>query len=66
MLFRSQVAVPTLLLCGDRDLRAPLDVARELHAGIAGSKLVMIPGAGHACNIDAPERFNAEVRAFLM
>ncbi len=61
-----RVAVPTLLLYGDRDLRAPRNVAEDIHAGIAGSKLVMIPGAGHACNIDAPERFNAEVRAFLM
>ena len=61
-----RVAVPTLLLYGDRDVRAPAKVANDIHAGIAGSKLVVIPGAGHACNIDAPERFNAEVRAFLM
>ena len=27
--------------------------------------LVFIRGAGHVCNIDAPERFNSEVRAFL-
>ena len=60
-----RVAVPTLLLYGDRDARAPMNVAHDLHAGIAGSKLVVIPGAGHVCNIDAPERFNAELRAFL-
>jgi pimeloyl-ACP methyl ester carboxylesterase len=61
-----RVAVPTLLLYGDRDTRAPGNVARDIHAGIPGSKLVLIPGAGHVCNVDAPERFNAEVRAFLM
>ena len=61
-----RVTVPTLLLYGDRDVRAGRNVVRDIHAGIAGSKLVVIPGAGHACNIDAPERFNAEVRAFLM
>jgi pimeloyl-ACP methyl ester carboxylesterase len=60
-----RVAVPTLLY-GDRDVRAPMNVAHDIHAGIAGSKLVVIPGAGHACNIDAPERFNPEVLAFLM
>ena len=60
-----RVDVPTLLLYGDRDVRAPSDVAHELHAGIPGSRLVFIPGAGHACNIDAPERFNSELRAFL-
>lgn len=59
------VNVPTLLLYGDRDVRAPSNVARDLHRKIPGSKLVFIPGAGHVCNIDAPERFNGEVRAFL-
>jgi pimeloyl-ACP methyl ester carboxylesterase len=46
-------------------VRAPQGVARDLHAAIPGSRLVTIPGAGHVCNIDAPERFNREVRAFL-
>jgi pimeloyl-ACP methyl ester carboxylesterase len=59
------VAVPTLLLHGDRDVRAPSNVAQDLHAKIPGSSLVVIPGAGHVCNVDAPERFNTEVRAFL-
>jgi pimeloyl-ACP methyl ester carboxylesterase len=59
------VAVPTLLLYGDRDVRAPLDVARDLHAKIPGSRLVTLPGAGHVCNIDAPELFNRKLRAFL-
>lgn len=61
----TRVDVPTLLLYGDRDMRAPSNVAHDLHARIPGSKLVFIPGAGHVCNIDAPERFNSEVRAFL-
>lgn len=60
-----QVAVPTLLLYGDMDVRAPVDVARKLHAKIPGSRLVVIPGAGHVCNVDTPERFTEEVRAFL-
>ena len=59
------VNVPTLLLYGDEDLRAPSNVPHDLHHEIPGSKLVFIPGGGHVCNIDAPERFNSEVRAFL-
>ena len=59
------IAVPTLLLYGDEDVRAPMDVALALHATIPGSRLVVIEGAGHVCNIEAPERFNAELRAFL-
>ena len=60
-----RVRVPTLLVYGDADVRAPLDVARDLHARIPGSRLVVMEGAGHLANIEAPERFNAEVRAFL-
>lgn len=59
------VAVPTLLVYGDDDQRAPLNVAEQLHAAIAGSTLVVLPGAGHVCNIEAPEDFGRTVRAFL-
>lgn len=59
------VKVPALLLYGDQDVRAPRDVAEDLHAAIAHSRLVFLPGAGHVCNIDAPEEFNRELRSFL-
>jgi pimeloyl-ACP methyl ester carboxylesterase len=59
------VTVPTLLIYGDQDVRAPLTVANDLHAAIDGSRLVVLPGIGHVCNIEAPDRFNDEVRAFL-
>jgi pimeloyl-ACP methyl ester carboxylesterase len=59
------VDVPTLLLYGDRDARAPLDVAHALQAGIPGSRLVVLPGVGHVSPVEAPELFNREVRGFL-
>jgi pimeloyl-ACP methyl ester carboxylesterase len=59
------VEVPTLLVYGDKDVRAPLSVAEDLHAAIPGSTLVVLPGVGHACNVEAPEAFNAAVRGFL-
>lgn len=60
-----EVSVPTLLLSGDRDVRAPLDTARALHAAIPGSQLVVLDGVGHVSAVEAAERFNTEVRAFL-
>jgi pimeloyl-ACP methyl ester carboxylesterase len=57
--------VPTLLLYGDEDVRAPQEVADQLHTGIPHSRLVVIPGAGHLCNLEAPDRFNEEIRDFL-
>jgi len=58
------IDVPTLLY-GEKDTRAPLNVAHDLHTRIPDSRLVVIPGAGHMIHIEAAERFNAEVRDFL-
>jgi len=59
------IDVPTLLLYGDKDVRAPLNVAEDLHAAIPRSRLVVLPGVGHVSNVEAAEPFTAEVRAFL-
>jgi len=59
------VDVPTLLLYGDADVRSPVSVGEDLHARIPGSKLVVLHGPGHVVNVEAPERFDAEVRRFL-
>jgi pimeloyl-ACP methyl ester carboxylesterase len=59
------VDIPTLLVYGDRDVRAPLTVGEALQAAISGARLVVLPEAGHVCNIEAPDEFNAAVRDFL-
>ena len=59
------IDIPTLLIYGDADKRSPVAVGEDLHAHIPGSKLVVLPGLGHMVNMEAPERFNEEVRSFL-
>ena len=59
------INVPTLLVYGDQDVRAPLTIAEDLQAAIPGSTLVVLPDTGHVCNIEAPEAFNGAVRNFL-
>ena len=59
------VTIPTLLLYGDRDERAPLFVAERLHDDIADSRLVVLEGAGHCCNLEAAQGFSREVSGFL-
>lgn len=59
------IDVPTLLLYGAGDVRLPLYVAEALHSAIPGSTLIILPGVGHISNVEAPDRFNAEVRGFL-
>ena len=60
-----RIEVPTLLLYGELDERAPLKVAAELHAWIPASQLVIIESVGHSANVEAPEEFNAHVRTFI-
>ncbi len=61
----SRIRVPTLLLYGEKDQRSPLTVAKDLHAQIPGSTLVVLPGVGHLTNVEASDQFNHEVRSFL-
>ena len=60
-----RIEVPALLLYGELDQRAPLQVANELHERIPSSQLVVIKGVGHSANVEAPEEFNAHVRTFI-
>jgi pimeloyl-ACP methyl ester carboxylesterase len=60
-----RVAVPTLLLYGEQDVRSPVAVGRALHDGIHGSTLIVLPGVGHLSNVEGAERFDREVRSFL-
>lgn len=59
------VDVPTLLIWGDGDTRSPVSVGEAMCDSIRGARLVVIPNAGHASNMEQPERFNTEVREFL-
>ena len=58
------IAVPTLLVWGDRDERSPLAVAHAFEAAIPAVELVVLPGAGHLSNLEAPAAFNDAVRRF--
>ncbi|HUC35060.1 MAG TPA: alpha/beta hydrolase, partial [Gaiellaceae bacterium] len=59
------IAVPTLLVYGNADERSSLTVAHDLRDGIPGSRLVVLPGLGHECYLEDPDRVNSEVRDFL-
>jgi pimeloyl-ACP methyl ester carboxylesterase len=59
------IAMPALLVYGDLDVRAPLAVAEQLRHGLPAARLVVLPGVGHLVTLEAPERLQAEMRAFL-
>lgn len=58
------VDVPTLLIWGEKDVRSPLDVARQFEEAIPHAELVVLPDAGHLSHLEQPERFNEAVRGF--
>lgn len=60
-----ELQMPVLLLWGGRDRVVPPASARPLQAAIAGARLRMVPGAGHAVFEECPEAFDAAVAAFI-
>ena len=48
---------------GDKDKTTPPFHTDEMHAKIADSKIVKVPGCGHCINWEAPERLIAEIDA---
>ena len=61
-----QIAVPTLLVWGEQDLRSPLSVARQFEQAIPDATLVVLPDCGHLSNLEQPARFNEAVRSFCL
>jgi len=59
------IHAPTLIICGTDDVPTPPGLSNELHAMIAGSRLAMIPNAGHLTNLERPVEFNAIVELFI-
>jgi 3-oxoadipate enol-lactonase len=59
-----KIAVPTLFMGGEHDIGAPPSIMREMAAAVPGACYVMLDGAGHISNIEAPERYLAEIEQF--
>ncbi len=55
------IAAPTLVIWGSNDKVAPLRTGQAVAGVIPGARLVVIPGAGHEPQLEAPQRFNAIV-----
>jgi proline iminopeptidase len=58
------IRCPTLIIHGDSD-PMPFTYAGMIHESIAGSKLVIVGGAGHWLFVDATETFTSSVLDFL-
>lgn len=61
----AKLAVPTLVIVGEREPRLTIDGAREWASWIPGAEFVVLPGAHHAAPREAAPAWNAAVLAFL-
>jgi pimeloyl-ACP methyl ester carboxylesterase len=59
------IRCPTLVLTGDGDELTPPEIAREIAAGIAGARLVIVPDCGHLSTIERPAAVNAALAEWL-
>lgn len=60
-----EIGCPTLVLVGDLDQPAILEVADQLAEGIPGARKEVIPGTAHASNMEKPAEFNRLLLEFL-
>jgi len=60
-----EIQVPTLVILGELDAAGIHEIAATIERQVPGAKRVVIPGAGHAVNMEAPKEFNAALLEFL-
>jgi len=59
------ITCKTLIVVGEDDRMTPVKYSQYLHEKILGSKLVVIPRAGHSVMLEQHRLFNGAVEAFL-
>jgi len=60
-----KIDLPTLVLCGDEDQLTPVKYSQFLHSRIKGSKIEILPNAGHMVMMESPQAFNEKIREFI-
>lgn len=61
----AQITCPTLIIVGADDALTPPEAARQMHTAIRGSRLEIIPDAGHLSNMEQPELVNQVLADWL-
>ena len=60
-----EIEAPTLIVWGDKDILVPVKDAYAFDKLIPDSRLIVYEDIGHVAMLETPERFNADLRAFL-
>jgi len=60
-----KIQLPALIVCGDEDEMTPVKYSQYLHDRIKGSRLEVLPKAGHMVMMESAEAFNKRVNVFI-
>ena len=61
----AQIACPALVMTGELDSWSGPEQHRQIAAAIPNSELVIVPGAGHMIQLEAPEAVNSAIARWL-
>ena len=61
----ASLEVPVLFLAGDEDAVIPVELTSAAQRHVGGSRIELVPEAGHSLYWEMPEVFNARVDAFF-
>lgn len=61
----SRISMPTWIAVGAEDRLTPPKYSRYLYDNISGSRLDIIPAAGHLVMVEQPREFNSLLKGFL-
>jgi len=62
----TEIRMPVTIISGDVDKTVSTVIHSRMFAkAVANARLIVLPGVGHMGNMEAPQRFNAAVTAFL-
>ena len=60
-----KIDLPALILCGDDDQLTPVKYSQFLQGRIKGSKMEVLPNAGHMVMMESPQAFNEKIEEFI-
>jgi 3-oxoadipate enol-lactonase len=61
----SRITVPTLVIAGAEDAKAPPTMLERMAAKIPDGRFISLPDAGHLANLERPDAYNATIDRFL-
>ena len=60
----STISLPTLIICGEKDMMTPCKFSTFMHENIINSELSIVSNAGHYVFLECPDEVNEIIKGF--